>query len=373
MNFRGIKKFADEAKDYYKNMNTVVLICTILLVIIGLIGVYSATSDANKTLFYKQLICYISGFAIMMIFANMNYNILISVSNWLYWIFMVLLSVVLVFGHTSLGATRWLKIGGFQFQPSEFMKLIVALAVIRFILINAGKAFSIKNLALLLLMVAVPMALILKQPDLGTAVLLVPMTLAVLFMGNIPLKKFVIILLVGLSLLPISFFMLKDYQRERISTFMNPQIDPLGAGYNVIQSQIAVGSGQLLGKGWGQGTQSQLDFIPIKYTDFIFAVLAEEFGFWGSAIVILVYFFLVMEALKIVKICRFNGGKMLGAAITTALFMQFAINIGMNMGLMPVTGVTLPLLSYGGTSVIVTMIAIGILQNIFREYMKAEE
>jgi len=147
----------------------------------------------------------------------------------------------------------------------------------------------------------------------------------------------------------------------------------LGSGYNVIQSQIAVGSGQVSGKGWEKGTQSQLNFIPIKHTDFIYAVLAEEFGLWGGMIIIGIYLFLIMEALKIIKLCRFSGGKMLGGALVTMIFAQFFVNVGMNMGIMPVAGITLPLLSYGGTSVVVTMIALGILQNIYREYIKAEK
>jgi rod shape determining protein RodA len=147
----------------------------------------------------------------------------------------------------------------------------------------------------------------------------------------------------------------------------------LGSGYNVIQSQIAVGSGEVLGKGWGKGTQSQLNFIPIKHTDFIFAVLAEEFGLWGGLIIIGIYLFLIMEALKIIKLCRFTGGKMLGGALVSMIFAQFFVNVGMNMGIMPVAGITLPLLSYGGTSVIVIMTALGMLQNIYREYIKAEK
>ena len=309
----------------------------------------------------------------MLVFANFNYNNFFALANWLYGFFLFLLLAGAGIGHTSLGAQRWLKIGGFQFQPSEFMKLIVPIAVIRAILVMQREAFTWKNLGRIFAYNNfADSLLILKQPDLGTAILLVPLMLVIFLVGNIPVKKLVIIIFVGLLITPVVYVVLKDYQKQRLGCFLEPSEDPLGAGYNVIQSQIAVGSGRLAGKGWMQGTQSQLNFIPIKYTDFVFAVIAEESGFLGGMLVIFIYFVLVMEGLKVVKLCRYTGGKMLGAAITGIIFTQFAINIGMTMGLMPVTGITLPLLSYGGSSVMAIMMSIGILQNIYREYLKAE-
>jgi len=366
-------KLAERIKDIYRNMNWVVFGTTVLLMVIGALAIYSATSTSTKPFLMKQVVWYVIGFIIMMIFANINYNNLISLANYLYAAFLIILVFVLFWGHESLGATRWIKIGGVQFQPSEFMKIIVSLAVIRFILVRQKEAFTWKNLAKIAVLVAVPLFLILAQPDLGSAILIIPLVLVVLFMGNISVKKLVIILIIGMLILPAGYLVLKDYQKQRIKVFLNPDIDPLGAGYNVIQSQIAVGSGRLTGKGWVQGTQSQLNFIPIKYTDFIFAVIAEEFGFLGGVAVTLIYFILIMEGLKIVKLCRYNGGKMLGGALSIIIFSQVTINIGMNIGIMPVTGITLPLLSYGGSSVLVIMIALGILQNIYREYMKVEE
>lgn len=365
--------FVDTIRGYYKNMNMVLLICTFLLMIVGAAAVYSATGTSGNPFFEKQLLWYFIGMIIMLLFANTNYNNLINMSNYLYAVFMLLLILVLLIGHTSLGATRWLKIGSFQFQPSEFMKIIVPLAMIRFLLVSTRDSFEWKNILKLLLLVAVPFAFIIKQPDLGTAILLIPIVLVVLFMGNIPTKKIVTIIIIAALIMPLAYFFLHDYQKQRIQVFINPQSDSLGAGYNVIQSQIAVGSGKLIGKGWAQGTQSQLNFIPIKYTDFIFAVIAEEFGLVGSVVVLLIYYFLLMEGLKIVKLCKFNGGKMLAGALTTVLFMQVFINIGMNIGVMPVTGITLPLLSYGGSSVLVVMMILGILQNIYREYIKVED
>ena len=362
----------EQARRYIKSMNPVILVSMFLLMGVGAAAIYSATGGINGGFFTKQLMWYFAGIILMFVFANINYNNFFALANWLYGFFIFLLLVVLIFGHSSLGAQRWIKIGGFQFQPSEFMKLIVSLAVIRAILVMQKDAFTWKNLGRVFLIVVFPIALILKQPDLGTAILLVPLMLVIFLVGNIPVKKLVIIIVVGLLITPVAYVVLKDYQKQRLAVFLNPQIDPLGAGYNVIQSQIAVGSGKLAGKGWMQGTQSQLNFIPIKYTDFVFAVIAEEFGFLGGMLVIIIYFVLVMEGLKIVKLCRYTGGKMLSAAITMIIFSQFAINIGMTMGLMPVTGITLPLLSYGGSSVMAIMMSLGILQNINREYLKAE-
>lgn len=366
-------KLAEILRALYRRMNPVIMITTFILMAIGAAGIYTATGGVTGGFFTKQLIWYLAGFAVMMTLANINYNNFFAVANWLYGFFIVLLLIVALFGHSALGAQRWLKIGSFQFQPSEFMKIVVAISVIRAVLIMQKEAFTWKSLGKVLLIVIVPMMLILKQPDLGSAILLIPVVLTVLFIGNIPMRKLVLILFVGFLALPVAYFSLKDYQKERLHVFVNPQVDPLGAGYNVIQSQIAVGSGQLAGRGWMRGTQSQLNFIPIKYTDFVFAVIAEEFGFLGGILVIIVYLVLVMEGLKVVKLCQYTGGKMLAAAMTMIIFMQFAINIGMTMGLLPVTGITLPLLSYGGSSVLAIMTSIGILQNIYREYMKAED
>lgn len=366
-------KLREQIKALYHNMNPVLAVTTLMLVFAGALAIFSATGGAHGPFFYKQLIWYLIGLVFMMVCANINYNNFFTIANWLYGFFVFLLLVVFFFGHTSLGATRWLKVGGFQLQPSEFMKIVIPLTIIRAILIMQKEAFTWKNLGKIGLIILVPLFLILKQPDLGSAILMIPLVLAVLFIGNIPARKIILIIFVGFLAMPASYFLLKDYQKERLQVFINPEMDPLGAGYNVIQSQIAVGSGQLLGKGFMQGTQSQLNFIPIKYTDFIFSVITEELGFLGGFIVILIYLFLIMEGLKTVKLCSFTGGKMLAAALTTMILSQFTINIAMTMGLMPVTGITLPLLSYGGSSVLVTMMAIGMLQNIYREYMKAEK
>lgn len=354
-------------------INIILLVCTFLLIVIGSIAIYSASSTGLNFLFIKQIIFYFVGIIILFIISNINYNFLIAISNYLYIFFIIILIFVLIIGKETMGAQRWLNFGWFQIQPSEFMKIIIPLTVIKFILIKQDEAFKIKNILKIFIITIIPLILILKQPDLGTALLLLPIVLIVLFIGNISIKKLITIIIIFSLLLPIGYFMLKDYQRQRLQIFFNPEIDKLGAGYNVIQSQIAVGSGKLFGKGWRLGTQSQLNFIPVKYTDFIFAVIAEEFGFLGSLTIIIIYFILIMECLKIIKLCRFSGGKMLGISLTTTIFLQVFINIGMTIGIMPVTGITLPLLSYGGTSVIVIMISIGIMQNIYKEYIKAEK
>ncbi len=357
----------------FKNYNIVLLTTTLLLIATGVFAIYSATGGTVNEIFIKQIIWYVAGLILMLIFSNINYNHLITTANYLYYFFLFLLIVVLAFGYVALGAQRWLKFGVFQFQPSEFMKIIVPLVVIRFILIKHNESWTVKSLFKIFIITIIPVLLILNQPDLGTAIIIIPLTLVVLFMGNIPLKKFISIIVILILIVPVGYMVLKDYQKQRLVVFMNPQADPLGAGYNVIQSKIAIGSGKFLGRGWLRGPQSQLNFIPIKYTDFIFSVICEEFGFIGGLFVILLYYILIMEILRIVKLCKFTGGKMLASAIATIIFVQFFINTGMTIGLLPVTGLTLPLLSYGGSSIVFIMIIIGISQNIYREYMKGEE
>ncbi len=370
--FRANIKIKDLLNDYYKNLNHMLFWSMIILIVIGMAAIYSATFQTGLGLFWKQALWFLIGFLFFFFFSTANYNYMIAVANWLFAVFVIILIVVLFAGHSTLGAQRWLKIGGFQFQPSEFMKFIVPLVLIRYVLVEKNP-YTWKGVIKALAITLAPMFLIIKQPDLGTSIILIPVFLGVMFFGNLPIKKFIAIIISGILIMPVVFFFLKDYQKQRIETFLNPQLDPLGAGYNVIQSQIAVGSGEFLGKGFLQGTQSQLNFIPIKYTDFIFAVIAEEFGFLGSVFLVTLYFFLVMECLRVVKLSRYNGGKMLSGALTMVIFSQFFINIGMNIGIMPVTGITLPLLSYGGTSVLVIMIILGIIQNIYRESVRGEE
>lgn len=360
-------------KGLFKNFNVVLLITTLLLITIGTFSIYSATGGTVNEIFIKQIIWYVIGLILMLVFSNINYNNLITTANYFYYFFILLLVFVLLVGQVALGAQRWLKFGIFQFQPSEFMKIVVPLVVIRFILVKHNESWTLKSLMKIFLITIIPMVLILKQPDLGTAIIIIPLVLVVLFIGNISLKKFISIIVILLLIIPAGYMVLKDYQKQRLLVFVNPQADPLGAGYNVIQSKIAIGSGKFFGRGWLRGPQSQLNFIPIKYTDFIFSVICEEFGFIGGLFVVLIYYILIMEILKIVKLCKFTGGKMLASAIATIIFIQFIINIGMTIGLLPVTGLTLPLLSYGGSSIVFIMIIIGISQNIYREYMKGEE
>ncbi|MCX7699220.1 MAG: rod shape-determining protein RodA [Candidatus Goldbacteria bacterium] len=360
-------------KNWFKNFNIVLLITTLLLVCIGIISIYSATGGTTNEIFIKQIIWYLIGLVVLLIFSNINYNNLITLANYFYYFFLFLLVLVLVFGYVALGAQRWLRFGVFQFQPSEFMKIIVPLVVIRYILIKRDESWTLKSLMKIFLITLIPMLLILKQPDLGTAIIIIPLVLVVLFIGNIPIKKFVSIIVILILIIPVGYVGLKDYQKQRLLVFINPQVDPLGAGYNVIQSKIAIGSGKFFGRGWLRGPQSQLNFIPIKYTDFIFSVICEEFGFIGGLFVVLIYYILIMEILKISKLCKFTGGKILASVIAMIILVQFFINIGMTIGLLPVTGLTLPLLSYGGSSIVFIMIIIGIAQNIYREYMKGEE
>lgn len=359
-------------KNFVKNLNFTLLATTFLLMIAGGFAVYSATGAQVNSFFVKQMLWYGVGTVVMFVFSWLNYNRLIEAAYYIYGALILLLVAVLLFGHTSLGAQRWISLGPVRFQPSEFVKIFLALAVIRMIMVNHREGITWKLLFKIFIVAGVPMLLVLKQPDLGTVLLLIPVLYTILYMGRIKISKLAIVTGVATALLPVFYLFLRDYQKQRLLVFLNPEIDPLGAGYNVIQSQIAVGSGMIFGKGFAQGTQSQLDFIPIKYTDFIFAVIGEEFGFIGGFLILLFYLVMITEALRIAKLSKNNAGKMMAAAIAVVLLSHVFINIGMNMGMMPVKGITLPLLSYGGSSVLVIMTALGILQNIYREYMKAE-
>jgi len=299
-----------------------------------------------------------------------DYHRLLDISWWTYGFSIVSLVAVLVVGKKVLGAKRWINLGGgAHFQPSEWVKLVLILVVARFLWGRAsedrdlswadvGKAFAI---------VCVPLALVLKQPDLGTALTYLPVLVVGLFLGGMRAKQAGIVILGLLLLGGIGFATgkrLKPYQQKRIDAFINPDTDPKGSGYQIRQSLIAVGSGGIWGKGTNQGTQTQGDFLPIPYTDFIFAAFCEEHGFVGAMGVLLIYFLILVRLVQNAQTAPDPPGTLIVMGIAGVMLFQIAINIGMCVGLMPVTGIPLPLMSYGGSSVIYTFLALGIVMNI---------
>jgi rod shape determining protein RodA len=346
----------------------------LLIASIGMLNLYSATSDgelSGSSFFGKQAVWIAIGLAVMITAALIEYRLYSDFAYMIYLITLFLLVVVMAYGYITSGAQRWIKIGSISFQPSEFVKISLILALAKFFHRPPGReGYGLKDLFRPFLLVLVPMALILKQPDLGTAILLLLIFVSVLFFIKIRWTSLLTLAVAGLSILPLAWSFLKDYQKRRIITFFNPDLDPLGAGYHIIQSKIAVGSGGLFGKGFMKGTQSKLGFIPEQQTDFIFSALAEEWGLIGSLFVLGIYFCLILWGLRIAVHSKDRFGAIVSFGVVAMLFWHIFINMGMVLGIMPVVGIPLPLLSYGGSFFLSTLIGIGLLLNVsMRRYL----
>jgi len=280
-----------------------------------------------------------------------------------------LLIAVMLFGEISKGAQRWLDLGFFRFQPSEIMKLAVP-AAIAWLLAQSQLPPRWSLLLGALLMLSIPVGLVAKQPDLGTAILIATAGAIVIFLAGIAWRYIMGLISLLAIAAPIAWNHLHDYQQKRVLTFLNPEDDPLGSGYHIIQSKIAIGSGGLEGKGWRNGSQTQLDFLPESHTDFIFSVLAEEWGLIGVAVLLSLYLFVITRGLYIAWKARDTFGRLMAGAITMSFVIYIFINIGMVSGMLPVVGVPLPLISYGGTSLVTLMLAFGILMSIHAEHRR---
>jgi len=303
----------------------------------------------------------------MFVLAKIDYHRLIDWSPWFYGIFVVSLVAVKVIGHKALGARRWIGVGPIQFQPSEWVKLVLILAMARYIANIGGRNLTWTEIFKAFGMVGVPMLLVLVQPDLGTTLTYAPILVAGLFLGGINLRQSLILITVGAVLVGgvwSSSKILKPYQKARLTSFINPGNDPRGAGYQVLQSEIAVGSGGIWGKGLEKGTQTQGYFLPIPYTDFIFAAFSEEHGFVGAFFILLLYFLILMRLIQNAQTAADLPGSLIIMGIVAVLTFQIAVNVGMVIGLMPVTGIPLPLMSYGGSSVLFTFLALGVAMNV---------
>ncbi|NTV29608.1 MAG: rod shape-determining protein RodA [Candidatus Omnitrophica bacterium] len=351
---------------------------TLIVIAIGLVALYSASYEnvrVSQKIFYDQLACACMGVIAMYFISRLHHRFFFNLAYPLYGVSVVLLLAVLFAGRSALGATRWFNIGGISFQPSELSKLAVILMLSRyysarnprlsFDFRSTFRAFKLDMLYpfLLMLLSFLP---IFKQPDLGSALLVFGIFVVMLFMSGVGLKPFLTFLGVCLAAVPVGWHFLKDYQRDRLLVFMNPNADPLGAGYTIIQSRIAVGSGQLAGKGWLAGTQNQLNFLPERHTDFIFSVIGEEWGFLGSFFLVGCYFALIYAGLEIARRTKDRFGHFMVIGIVSILTLEVVINISMTIGLSPVVGITLPLVSWGRTSFMVFMVMMGILLNFGR-------
>jgi len=286
------------------------------------------------------------------------------ISYFLYFINVCFLVLVLFFSKARGGSHRWLNLGPFSIQPSELAKITLILALSCFISARKSEVLKMGLVVKVFLFVVPVFALIVIEPDLGTALLFIPITLAILFIAGTNIKYLIWSLLMGMGAIPFFWHFLKDYQKQRLLVFIDPNIDPLGSGYTVIQSKIAVGSGGIFGKGWLGGTQNQLNFLPERHTDFIFSVVGEEWGFVGAIVLILLYCLIVLRGIKIIDSTADMSGKLMATGFVTLFAIQAIINIGMTIGILPVVGLTLPLVSYGGSSLVTMLLAVGLLLNI---------
>ncbi|NOQ81261.1 MAG: rod shape-determining protein RodA [Methylophaga sp.] len=344
------------------HIDSLLLLGLLSLLGVGLMILYSA-GDQSSALMIRQLTRMAAAFAVLFVLANIHPDRMRDAAYFLYGIGLVLLIAVLAFGHEGKGAQRWLDLGFFRFQPSELMKLAVPLLVASY-LAERPLAPNILRLFVALAMIIVPSLLIAKQPDLGTSLLIASSGLIVIFLSGISWRIIIAFITTCTAALPVLWYVMHDYQRQRVLTFLNPESDPLGSGYHIIQSKIAIGSGGLFGRGWLEGTQSQLAFLPERSTDFIFAVIAEEFGLVGVGILLFLYLLVAGRGLYIASQAQTSFARLLAGSISLTFLVYVFVNVGMVTGLLPVVGVPLPLISYGGTSMVTLLAGFGILMSI---------
>jgi rod shape determining protein RodA len=355
----------------FRDFDWMLLGLVLLLSLIGVLEIRSATAMTKFHGFQQKQILFLAvGVVAMFVMSLVDYHRLLDIAYWAYGVGLLSLVAVRVVGQKVLGGRRWINLGGgAHFQPSEWVKLVLILCAARFFweIVGSGREMSWKDIGKAFAMIGVPLLLVLKQPDLGTSLTYLPVLVVGLFLGGIKVRQAAILVL-GIGLLAgvglASGKLLKPYQRARLTAFMNPDSDPKGSGYQIRQSLIAVGSGGLWGKGTNKGTQTQGDFLPIPYTDFIFAAFCEEHGFIGAVGVLVLYFLILVRLVQNAQTAADPPGTFIIMGVMAITLFQIAINIGMCVGLMPVTGIPLPLMSYGGSSVIFTFLALGIVMNI---------
>jgi rod shape determining protein RodA len=352
----------------FRDFDWSLLAMVLLLCTISVLEIYSATLHTKYSGFHtKQLLWIAAGIVAMFIFAKIDYHLLLDWVPWAYGVCLVALLTVLAVGHKVLGARRWISVGPMHFQPSEWVKLVLILAVARYFANLGGRSLTWKEIFKAFALVGLPMLLVIRQPDLGTTLTYTPILVAGLFLGGINLRQGLILITAAIVLVAgvwSSGKLLKPYQKARLSSFINPDSDPKGTGYQIRQSLIAVGSGGVWGKGAAKGTQTQGDFLPIPHADFIFAAFSEEHGFVGALLVLLLYFFILMRLIQNAQTAADLSGSLIIMGVVAVLAFEIAVNVGMVIGFMPVTGIPLPLMSYGGSSVLFSFLALGVAMNV---------
>lgn len=352
---------------------------TLALIAVGIALIYSATlasgihgQDWWNTFLARQVIYAIVGIALMLLVALTDYSIFANVNHLIY--ALTILSLILVYGvgRVSFGAQRWIDLGIFPLQPSELAKVLLIIVLAKFLADRQEDLKRLPYFLLSLLYVAIPMVFIYIQPDLGTAIVLGVSWFTMVLMAGVRLRHLAIMALAGLIASPLLWYSLQGYMRERIFVFFDPQRDPLGAGYNINQARIAVGSGGLLGQGFARGSQVQLHFLRVRHTDYIFSVLGEELGFVGVVLLMLLFLVVIWRILRVAEMARDTFGQLIACGIATVVAFQAIANIGMNIGLLPASGVPLPFVSYGGSALIALLIGEGVVQNIIIRHKRLE-
>src|SRR3954451_6836165 len=338
----------------------------LVIAAVGCLLIYTATyfDDPTLDIFRKQLLWLGIGLVLMLFCLFIDYHVFFDIAPILYGLGIVLLLYLMAFGRLTANVRSWIHIGSFQFQPSEFMKIFTAIMLAKFFDNHERAYLDFKSFFRAMLIIAIPVGLILMQPDFGTAATFFPLVAVAMYFGGIRWRIWVIAVLIVLIAVPLGWTILKPYQKDRIVTFLNPDRDPLGRGYQVTQAKIAIGSGGIHGKGFKQGTQAKLEFLPARHTDFIFAVLGEEWGFIGVTIVLGLYLFLILQALTFAKNARDRGGTFLAICLIPFFIFHILINVSMQIGVLPTTGIPLPLISYGGSSTMMFFMAVGLMLNV---------
>ncbi len=359
----------------WRYFDPILLAAMALLVVFGLAMVYSATYQRSglgiDPLVYRHGLYVLIGLVLFAALSGLDYHVLGNVAWPAFAGCCLLLVAVLITGRVLHGAQRWIQVGPWQFQPSEVTKLWLILVLSRYFARNADNLASPRVVATSLAITGLPTALVLLQPDVGTATVYPVIWLVVMFAAGVPLRYFAGLLGAAAAAAPITWlFFMQPYQRQRILIFLDPQSDPLDAGYNAIQALISVGAGQVLGRGYLSGSQSQLHFLRVQYADFIFSVVAEELGFVGASLLLLLFTLVILRGIRAAYRSREGFGRLVCCGVVGTLAYQVVVNVGMNEGLMPVTGVPLPMISYGGTSLVTLMGSLGILESIVMRHRK---
>lgn len=358
-----------------QNFDWILLLLLLVLAAISILNLYSAThairNVGGSQVFVKQIYWFLIGFAAFFLMTTFNYSILERFAYPLYFISIALLVLVLLMGKVVSGSQRWLSLGLISFQPSEMAKITILIVIAKFFSKKGGYGeYRLRDLWQPFLLIMIPFFLILREPDLGTAFLLLMVSFSVILFVKVYWKSLVILIVSAVSVSPFIWLKLEDYQRVRILSFLRPEMDPLGSGYHINQSKIAIGSGLFWGKGYLKGTQTRLHFLPEQHTDFAFSVLGEEWGFIGSVLLLLLYLFLILWGLNIAKNSKDKFGSILAICIVASIFWEVVVNVGMVTGMLPVVGIPLVLFSYGGSALVSKMAALGLLMNVsMRRFM----